>query len=208
MCEYVFVYALTHSRRIPAASPCSPSLINQPQCQFIHSGAACGHSCVLWMPDGLLRQIFEGRNPPLSICSGSTATQLQFQPTLPCKIQQFIKSLAEQVQHLVWFDISFIISLNKKKALGHPMHLMYIALRVTFKSPSAISFSRVTHINPQAPLLPCCSARVRTGCFRREMHTGVIQSACFLLLDKYTKQKITLCEHIEVVGLCIGWVLR
>lgn len=120
MCEYVFVYALTHSRRIPAALPCSPSLINQPQCQFIHSGAACGHSCVLWMPDGLLRQIFEGRKPPPplrppSVCSGPTATQLQFHPTLPCKMQQFIKSLAEQARHLVWFDIWFIISLKKKK---------------------------------------------------------------------------------------------
>lgn len=64
MCEYVFVYALTPSQRIPEASPCTSSLINQPQCQFIHSGAACGHSCVLWMPGGLLRQIFEGRNRP------------------------------------------------------------------------------------------------------------------------------------------------
>lgn len=68
------------------------------------------------------------------------------------------------------------------------MHLMYFALRVTFKSPSGISFSRVTHINPHAPF--CCSARVRNGCFRREMHTGVIQSAYFLLLDKYAKDDI------------------
>lgn len=81
---------------------------------------------------------------------------------------------------------------------------MYIALRVTFKSPSAISFSRVTHINPHAPF--CCSARVRTGCFRREMHTGVIQSACFLLLDKYAKDYIMWaywgCWIVYWVGFC------
>lgn len=144
MCEYVFVYALTPSRRIPAASPCSPSLINQPQCQFIHSAAACGHSCVLWMPDGLLRQIFEGRSPPLSPFEAA-ARQRNYSFSPHCRVKCSSSSRASQNRLSIWF----IISLNnsswqeeKKKLLATPMHLMYIAFTVTFKSPSVISFSR------------------------------------------------------------------